>query len=234
VTPADADDSPTREAAAGSAARAAYVRAVAGPREPLLDEVLRRSLLEERMPTIQIDDNAGRILQLLTALRKPSQVVELGTLFGYSTIYLARGLREDARLTTVEIDPGRAELARRNLERAGVSHRVEVVVGDALEYLSSLESESVGMIFLDADKRSYVRYLRECARALEPGGLLVADDAFADGDYGREHGGETEQAEERRAILEYGRAVTRARGLLSAFVATDTGLLVSLKLEHDG
>ena len=62
MTPADADDSPTREAAAGSAARAAYVRAVAGPREPLLDEVLRRSLLEERMPTIQIDDNAGRIL----------------------------------------------------------------------------------------------------------------------------------------------------------------------------
>jgi len=81
---------------------AAYIRSTLGRRDPVLDRILRTSLLERRMPTIQVDDNAGRVLQLLAALRRPRQVIEIGTLFGYSAIHLARGLTGDGRLTTLE------------------------------------------------------------------------------------------------------------------------------------
>src|SRR4051812_16053578 len=92
--------------------RTSYARAVLGARDPVLDDVLRTSLLDRGMPTIQIDDNAGRVLQLLTMLRRPQHVIEVGTLFGYSSIFIARGLMDGARLTTLEIDPDAAMLAR--------------------------------------------------------------------------------------------------------------------------
>ncbi|WP_158674688.1 O-methyltransferase [Streptomyces hoynatensis] len=206
-----------------------YVRAVFGNREPVLEEILRDSVLERGLPAIQVDDNAGRILQLLVMLRRPRHVIEIGTLFGYSTIHLARGLPEDGRLTTLEIDPAAAGAARRNLDRAGVGERVEIVVGDASGYLATVPPESVGMIFIDADKKSYARYLAACFPLLEPGGLLVADDAFAQGDFSGEsaEGGEGER--ERKAIHAYNRAVGRSPRLFSAFLGTRNGLLVSYK-----
>ena len=205
-----------------------YIRAVLGPRDPILDQILREAVLHRRMPAIQVDDNAGRVLQLLVMLRRPRWVIEVGTLFGYSTIYLARGLPEGGRLTTLEIDPVAAELARQNLDRAGVGDRVEVVVGDAIDYLSTVEPASVGMIFIDADKKSYPRYLATSFPLLEPGGLLVADDAFAQGDFS----GESEDGrgvEELRGIHTYNRAVGASSRLFSAFIGTRNGLLVSYK-----
>ncbi|MET9730312.1 O-methyltransferase [Streptomyces sp. NPDC006458] len=206
-----------------------YIRAVLGPRDPVLDEILRRSLLDDRLPTIQVDDNAGRVLQLLTRLRRPRHVLEIGTLFGYSTIHLARGLPEGGRVTTLEIDPRAAEVARRNLRAAGVDDRVDVVVGDAFAYLASLPPESVGLVFIDADKKAYPDYLGHCYPLLEPGGLLIADDAFAQGDFTAERAEGSDEDREARAIHRYNRAVGRSARLFSAFVGTENGLLVSVK-----
>lgn len=207
-----------------------YIRSVLGPRESVLDEILRRSLLTDHMPTIQVDDNAGRVLQLLTMLKRPRHVIEIGTLFGYSTIHLARGLTSDGRLTTLEVDPRAADIARRNLQTAGVAERVEVVVGDAVDYLRTVPPESVGMIFIDADKKSYPEYLKHCFPLLEPGGLLVADDAFAQGDFRAEQSEGVEPDREVRAIHTYNSAVGRSRRLFSAFVGTENGLLMSCKV----
>jgi predicted O-methyltransferase YrrM len=206
-----------------------YVRAVLGNREPLLDEILRDSVLQQGMPAIQVDDNAGRILQLLVMLRRPRHVIEIGTLFGYSTIHLARGLPDGGRITTLEVDLGAAELARRNLAKAGVADRVEVVVGDATGYLATVPPESVGMIFIDADKKSYPRYLAASFPLLEPGGLLVADDAFALGDFTGESADGGDGAKELAAIHSYNRAVGKSARLFSAFIGTRNGLLVSSK-----
>lgn len=206
-----------------------YVRSVLGGRDPVLDEVLRTSLLDRRMPTIQVDDNAGRVLQLLVALHRPEHVVEIGTLFGYSAIFLARGLPDGGRLTTVEIDPDAAELARRNLRIAGVADRVDVVVADAEDYLGTLPAESIGMFFIDGDKRAYPTYLARCFGLLRRGGLLVADDAYASGDYSPDHGHDGSAAADRHGIETYARAVGRSPRLFSAFVGTETGLLVSRK-----
>lgn len=200
-----------------------------GGREAVLDKILRESLLTDGMPTLQIDDNAGVILQLLTAIHGPRRVLEIGTLFGYSTIYLARGLPVGGSVITLEIDPSSAVLARRNVEKAGVADRVEVVVADALSYLSDLEAESFGLIFIDADKKSYPTYLARCLPLLERGGLLIADDAFADGDYSQESGEGGDGRVEGRLIRDYAKQVGRNPDLLSAFIGTETGLLISRK-----
>jgi caffeoyl-CoA O-methyltransferase len=215
----------------GGAVRTAppgVVRATLGTREPVLDEILRYSLLTRRLPAIQVDDNAARLLQLLTALQRPRLAIEIGTLFGWSTIHLARGLPPGGRLVTLEIDPAAAAVAERNLTAAGVRDRVDIVVGDAADHLRALAPESAGLIFIDADKRSYLDYLKLAFPLLEPGGLLIADDAFGDGDYSAENGG-TDDASEKSAIRAYTRAVGRSPRLLSAFIGTESGLLISRK-----
>lgn len=206
-----------------------YERAIFGPRDALLDNVLRRSLGEMAMPTIQIDDGAGRVLSLLTMLSRPHRALEIGTLFGYSTIHIARALGPDARLVSIELDAQAAELAVENVEAAGLSHVVDIVTADAIEYLQRDDSGKFDLVFIDGDKRSYPDYLKVCYPLLNDGGILIADDAFGAGDYT----GETENAEEaRHAITAYNRAVARAPHLYSAFVGTTTGMLVSVKQER--
>jgi len=207
---------------------AGYVRSMLGPRDEVLDQILRRSLAAQ-MPTIQIDDNAGRLLQLLTMVHAPRLVIEIGTLFGYSTIYIARGLPPGGRIITLEVDPIAAGLARQNVDAAGVGDLVDIVVGDAADYLTTAEPESVGMLFIDADKKSYPTYLKLAFPLLEAGGLMIADDAFASGDFA----GEAEQGEagdrEIKGICGYARAVGRSPRLFSAFAGTEHGMLISYK-----
>lgn len=206
-----------------------YFRSIFGQREELLDKVLRDALLVHRLPPLQVDDNAGRVLQLLTLIRRPRRAIEVGTLFGYSSIHIARGLPAFGQLTTLEIDKASAELARRNVEIAGVGHCVEVVVGPAEDYLAKVEPKSIGLIFIDGAKRSYPDYLKLCFPLLEPGGLLVADDAFARGNFARESDNGGNGTGEMRAINAYSRAVARSTSLFSAFVGTEQGLLVSFR-----
>jgi caffeoyl-CoA O-methyltransferase len=207
--------------------RTRYVRAISAPREEVLDNILRDSLLTGGLRPMQVDDNAARVLQLLTVLLRPQRVVEIGTYFGYSAIHIARGLPPGGHLVTLEVDPEVAALARANLERAGVADRVEVVVGPAADHLATLAPESLDMVFIDADKLSYPTYLKLCFPLLRSGGILVADDAFADGDLSSES--EDGEGAAVRAINSYNRAVARSQRMLSAFVGTDNGFMVSYK-----
>lgn len=206
-----------------------YVRAISGSRPELLDEILRDALLERGLRPMQVGDNAAKVLQLLTHIHRPQHVLEIGTYFGYSTIHLARGLPEGGRVTSLELDPEIADLAVRYLERAGVADRVDVVVGPAADHLATMEPDSVDLLFIDADKRSYPQYLKLCFGLVRSGGLLLADDAFAQGDYGPERAPGSPPDAEVRAITTYNRAVMRSPRLLSAFIGTNTGLMASYK-----
>lgn len=206
-----------------------YVRAVSGPRPEVLDEILRDALLKRGLRPMQIDDNAAKILQLLTHIHRPRRVLEIGTYFGYSTIHLARGLPAGGRVTSLELDPELAALAVRYLERAGVADRVDVIVGPAVDHLATMEPDSVDMLFIDADKRSYPEYLKLCFGLVRSGGLILADDAFAQGNYAPERvpGGPLDG--EMRAITTYNRAVMRSPRLVSAVIGTNNGLMASYK-----
>lgn len=204
-----------------------FSRAVLGPRDPVLDVVLRRALIAEDMPTIQVSDAAGHVLQMLTAIARPMRALEIGTLFGYSAIYIGRGLPPGGCLTSLEIDPRLADLARRNVADASLADSVHIITGDAIDYLSRADLEGYDLMFIDGEKTSYPEYLRVCYPLLREGGLLIADDAFARGDYTGEAGNNDEA---RRAILRYNRSVAAAPNLQSAFVGTGTGMMVSVKV----
>lgn len=145
------------------------------------DEVLL-ALREESdragLPPITISPDEGRLLQVLLKAVAARRVLELGTLGGYSAIWMARALPPQGRLLTLEIDERHAAFARRYLRRAGVDDRVEVRVGRALELLPALDGERYDLIFLDADKEPLPTYFEWSLRLVRPGGLVVADNAL--------------------------------------------------------
>ncbi|MCX6406145.1 MAG: O-methyltransferase [Propionibacteriales bacterium] len=203
-----------------------YVRAVLGGRDPVADSILRSSLGEHAQPTIQVDDNAARLLELLVRVARPERVLEIGTLFGYSTLHLARGLAGTGTVTSIEVDPAAARLARDNLDAAGLADRVSILVGDAVEVLATLPEDPFDFVFVDGRKSEYPRYLAAVHPRLRVGGLLVADDAFSAGDFAPDGDDDTDAA---RGISGYVRALGRSSSYASAFAGTETGLLISRK-----
>jgi predicted O-methyltransferase YrrM len=130
------------------------------------------------LPQIQVAPNQGKLLMLLAQAQGARKILEIGTLGGYSTIWLARALPSDGRLITLEAVPTHAKVARANIERAGCADRVEVRLGRALETLPQLAAEGLGpfdFIFLDADKQTYPEYLKWCIKLSRRGTMLVAD-----------------------------------------------------------
>lgn len=131
------------------------------------------------IPAIQVGPSEGRLLSLLLRMIGAKRVVEVGTLAGYSAIWLARALPPDGRLYTIEYDPGHAEIARRSFEEAQVGDRVELLVGAGADVLPRLTPKGpFDAVFLDADKAGYPAYGKWAAANLRPGGLLLGDNAY--------------------------------------------------------
>lgn len=136
------------------------------------------------LPAIDVSRLQGKFLELLVRISGARRILEIGTLGGYSTIWLARGLPEGGRIVTLEFDPHHAEVARANLEHAGVLDRVDLRVGRAIDTLPKLENTAdspFDLIFIDADKESYPEYLDWTLRLSRVGTVIVADNVVRDG-----------------------------------------------------
>ena len=149
------------------------------------DEVLRQikaNTEQNDLPVINIQPFEGYLLGWLTRLVNARVVVEIGTLAGYSGTWIARSLPEEGRLLTVEKSSKHAEVARNNFELAGLSEKVEVLQGDAVQVLDKLTPRGpFDLVFIDADKQRYPDYLAWAAVNLRPGGLVTAHNAFRHG-----------------------------------------------------
>jgi caffeoyl-CoA O-methyltransferase len=133
----------------------------------------------EGLPAIQVNPSEGRLLELFVRLVGAKKIVELGTLAGYSAIRLARALPEGGKLWTVELEPQHARIARENIAAAGLTPKVEVCVGPALDVLPGLEKHApFDAVFIDADKERYDVYGRWAAKHTRRGGLLLGDNAY--------------------------------------------------------
>jgi predicted O-methyltransferase YrrM len=133
------------------------------------------------LPQIAVSAQQGKFLCLLAAAIGARRILEIGTLGGYSTIWLARGAGPQGRVVTLEYEPKHAEVARANLQRAGVADRVEVIVGAALDTLPTLTDGPFDLIFIDADKENYAAYLQWAVRLARPGSVLVLDNVVREG-----------------------------------------------------
>jgi predicted O-methyltransferase YrrM len=151
------------------------------------DEALKAALVasaEAGLPEIQVSPPQGKLLQLLVRLLGATSILEFGTLGGYSSILMARAMQPGGRLISLEADPGHAEVARANLERAGVGEKVEIRVGPALDSLPALEADRVGpfdLVFIDADKVHTPNYFAWALERTRVGGLIVADNVVRGG-----------------------------------------------------
>lgn len=160
-----------------------YVTDLLAPEDAALEES-QRAATAEGLPPISVSAAQGMLLHLLVRGLGASRVLELGTLAGYSAIWMARGLGERGRLVTCELDPHHADVARRNFERAGVAGLIDQRVGPAAASLDALTAEGNGpfdLVFIDADKGGYPEYLRKVMDLVRAGSVIVADNVVRDG-----------------------------------------------------
>jgi len=153
------------------------------PADPVFEEVLTANRAAG-LPAIDVAPNQGKLLMLLARLSRARTVLEVGTLGGYSTIWLARGLPSGGRVVTLEAEPSHAAVARANFERAGLAEQVELHLGPALQTLPDLVRDGVGpfdLVFIDADKPNYPQYLHWALMLTRPGSLIIADNVVRDG-----------------------------------------------------
>ncbi len=143
---------------------------------------LRQGALAAGIPAIAISPEQASFFQILLKLSNAKQVVEVGTLAGYSAIAMARALPPKGRVRTIEIDEKHAAFAEAQVAKSDVAGRVEVYRGTGKDVLPTFTANSADAAFLDADKSSYALYLRECLRIVRPGGLIIVDNAFAFGE----------------------------------------------------
>ena len=151
--------------------------------DPVLDQALADSRAAG-LPPINVAPNQGKLLYLLARLQQARRVLEVGTLGGYSTIWLGRALPPDGRLDTLEIDPAHVEVAERNLARAGLSQIVTIHLGRAVDTLATLAAGGAGpydIAFIDADKQSNAEYFDWALRLSRPGSLVIVDNVVRQG-----------------------------------------------------
>ncbi|MHB1987629.1 MAG: O-methyltransferase [Acidimicrobiales bacterium] len=151
------------------------------------DETLEAALeasAAAHLPPIQVSSNQGKFLHLLARIHHARNILEIGTLGGYSSIWLARGLAPGGRLISLEIDPTHATVARANIARAGLSDRVEIRLGRALDSLAALgeeQLEAFDLVFIDADKQSTADYFEWALKLTSPGSVIVVDNVVRGG-----------------------------------------------------
>jgi len=160
-----------------------YLTDLLVPPDPALDAALAASAAAG-LPVHEVSASEGKLLHLLARLVGARRILEIGTLVGYSTIWLARALPPDGRLVTLELDPRHADVARANLGRAGLGNVVDVRVGRAVESLRRLAADGSGpfdLVFIDADKETNPDYLAWALRLSRPGTVIVADNVVRGG-----------------------------------------------------
>jgi len=186
---------------------------------------LKQAAAQAGIPAIWIAPEQASFMRILLRLARAREVIEVGTLAGYSAIAMARALPEDGRVRTIEIEPKHAEFAERWIARSDVAGRVHVLRGAGMDVLRTFAADSADAAFLDADKSSYPKYLAECLRIVRKGGLIMVDNALAFGQL------LDPQATDREvpAVRAFNEHIAKVRELETVIVPLGDGLWVAVK-----
>lgn len=196
---------------------------------------LKRQGLMLKIPDIQITADQARFLQFLLISIEAKRVLEIGTLGGYSAIAMARALPEDGRLTTIESNNLHYSYALEKVDEAGLSHKIELFRGFAIDYLSNYNSnELLDFIFMDADKSNLIKYTEICTPLLRKGGIIAVDNAFALGNLTVENP-EFDETHKHRikdvfAVREFNMWIKDNPNYFTSLLTIGDGLLLAVKL----
>lgn len=206
----------------------AYLGTVFGDQDGQLATLMSRAAATG-LPRIAVSPEVGRLLQLLTMMTGARLAIEVGTLAGYSGIWIARGLSPEGRLITIEVSGSHASFAAEEFKAAGLGKRVEIRRGSALEVLPKLAQElkpgSVDLVFLDAAKSEYEQYARLVKPLLRAGGLLIADNALGSTSYWIDDPPGSNA--DRDAVDAFNRKMAADPDFVTAGIGTDHGMLVA-------
>jgi predicted O-methyltransferase YrrM len=186
---------------------------------------LKAAAKKAGIPEIQIAPEQAAFMQILLRASRVREVIEVGTLAGYSAIQMARALPEGGRVRTIEIDPAHVKFAREWIAESDVKDKVVVIEGRGAEVLATLADNGADAAFLDADKASYPVYLEESLRIVKPGGLILVDNAFAFGQILDERPTDREAD----AVKRFNEVMARESRVQSVIVPIGDGLWVGVK-----
>ncbi len=186
---------------------------------------LKQEAVGAGIPSIAIAPEQGSFMQILLRLARAREVVEVGTLAGYSAIMMARALPPDGRVRTIEFEPKHADFAERWIARSDVAGKIEVLRGSGLDVLPRFGADLADAIFIDADKEGYPAYLEHGLRIVRRGGLVMADNAFASGKL--LSGPSSDVYVD--AIRRFNEAMAKVKALQSIIVPIGDGLWVGVK-----
>ena len=211
--------------------RIKYMREVFAPEDDVLRSV--REELEKTPWPIQIGAEEGRFLQFLVNISRAKKIVEVGTLAGYSTLWLAKSLPEDGHIFTIEKNPQSAEISRKNFARSKYHKKISLIEGNAIDVLNSINDKApFDMIFIDADKVSYPKYLDWAEKNIRAGGLIVGDNTFLFGTVYEEkipkEADVSKAAHE--AMKEFNRRLADPRKYLSFMLPSQEGMTIAMRL----
>ncbi|MBI2742431.1 MAG: O-methyltransferase [Chlamydiales bacterium] len=191
------------------------------------DEILktvRTNSKKERLPDIQVPSNVGKLLYMLTKLHAPKRVLEIGTLGGYSTIWIARAMGAEGRIISLDIDAHNIRVAKEHLALAGLQERVEIRFGRATELLQQMvesKEEPFDLIFIDADKVSYPDYLEYAVKLSSPGTLILSDNLIPKG--GEIGGRGPDMQDEEKGIYKFNQQMASHPRLETILIPTIVG-----------
>ena len=201
-----------------------YVAAHTEPEDPFLRD-LKRAAAAAGIPPIWIAPEQANFHQILLETCRAREVVEVGTLAGYSAIVMARALPEDGRVRTIELEAKHADFAEEWIAKSDVADRIEVHRGAGMGVLPRFEADSADAAFLDADKASYPLYLEQALRIVRPGGLILVDNAFAFGQLFDENPTDREVG----AVRAFNEVMAKERRVHGVIVPIGDGLWVGVR-----
>lgn len=150
------------------------------PADPVLSELYRYTYLNAVNPRMVAGPMQGRFLEMISRMLRPEKILEIGTYTGYSAICLARGLKENGKLTTIEINDELQEVSRRFFEKAGLTNKIKLINGDALHIIPEL-NDVFDLVYIDGEKDQYPDFYNVTIKKLKPGGFILADNVLWDG-----------------------------------------------------
>ncbi len=205
-----------------------YIRSLYARQDALLASI-DEALHHYGLP-MHIGAEEGKLLQLLIRMHGIKTVLEIGTLAGYSTIWMARGLPEDGRITTINKDPSHVVLAKRFFSQCEARDKITMLEGDAHHLLPTLAEESFDMIFIDADKLSYDAYLTHAERLVKKGGLIIGDNTLLFGAAAAEAPPEGTSPSAWNSMRSFNQRLADETRYFATLVPTAQGLSVAIKL----